>query len=142
MKIIYDSKEKSVITVEKGEEFFTTMNAFAKERDTSFTFSVIGGCDFVDIAYYDLDAKKYITKEFIDRNTEIITMTGNVAWYEGEPLIHTHGVFGNREYQCFGGHVMKLMISATAEVAISWLDKKLQKEFNEETGLKFYCGYI
>ena len=136
MKIIFDSKDKTVLTTDKGEEFFTVMNAFAKERDMSFTFSVIGGCNLVELAYYDLDVKKYLTKEFSDKNIEIVTMTGNVAWYEGDPLIHTHGIFSDRNYACYGGHVMKLVISATGEVVINWLTEKLTRIFDEDTCLK------
>lgn len=136
MKIIFDSKEKTVLAVEKGEEFFEVMNKFAKERNKSFTFSAIGGCDMVELAYYSLEEKKYLTKEFSDTNIEIVTMTGNVAWYEGEPLIHTHGVFGGREYNTYGGHIMKLHISATAEVMINWLSEKMERKMDKETCLK------
>src|ERR1035437_5421537 len=139
MKIIFDSKDKTILTVDMGEEFFTVINKFAKDRNTSFTFSVIGGCESVELAYYDLGSKKYITKEFKEEIIEIITMTGNAAWYEGKPLIHAHGVFSGKNYRCFGGHVMKIPISLTAEVVISWLNKKIEKEYDTETGLKFLC---
>ncbi len=127
------------MTLDKGEEFFAVMNEFSEVRNSSFTFSAIGGCNLVELAYYDLDLKEYITKEFVERNIEIITMTGNVAWYEGKPLIHTHGIFGRRNYECFGGHITKLNISATAEIVIDWLDEKIKKEYDPESGLKFFC---
>ncbi len=139
MKVIFDSKDKSVVVVGKGEEFISAITKFAKERDVSFTFSMIGGASSVDIAFFDMNEKKYVTKTFspgFSKNIEIVTVTGNVAWYEGEPMVHAHGIFSNEEYQSFNGHIMKITISITAETMINWLPTKIERQFEEETCLK------
>jgi len=139
MKIIFDSKEKTVLAVEKGEEFLSTITTLAKERDASFTFSMIGGASSVDLAFFDMGKKDYVTKTFLpgfSENIEIVTVTGNVAWFEGEPIVHAHGIFSNEEYKTFGGHIMKLPISITAETFINWLPEKLNRKFDEGLCLK------
>lgn len=143
MKIIFDSKDRSVLSFEKGEEFINALNAFAKERDASFTFSMIGGASSADIAFFDMNTKEYVTKTFLpgfSKNIEIITVTGNVAWCEGNSMVHAHGIFSNEEYQTFAGHIMKLNLSITAETVISWLPEKIEREFDSETCLKLLKG--
>lgn len=139
MKIIFDSKDKSIVAIEKGEEFISTITNFAKERGTSFTFSMIGGASEVEIAFFDMNKKEYTSKIFkpgYSQNIEIVTVTGNVAWYEDEPMIHAHGIFSNEEYHTFAGHVIKIIISITGETMINWLPEKIQREFDEEICLK------
>lgn len=128
MQIIFDSQEKTVAKIEVGEEFIATLTAFAKERDKSATFSMIGGANLVDVAYYDMDKENYLTKTFTDSNIEVLPVTGNIAWFEGSPVVHAHGVFSGRDYVCFGGHIMKLMISITGELVIDWLPTKMERE--------------
>ena len=46
----------------------------------------------------------------------MVSVNGNVAWFENEPIVHMHGVFSDEEYKCFGGHVAKLVISIPAKL--------------------------
>lgn len=136
MQIIFDSKEKSVLKIEKGENCLEVLKSLAKEKDASFHFSIIGACSHVELSYYDLKTKKYFAKEFRADTIEILSVIGNVAWCEGEPVMHAHGVFSNENYECFGGHIAKLIISATGETIINWLPEKINKKYDEKTGLK------
>ncbi len=136
MQIILDSQNKSVIRIEKGEDALIVLKSFAQKKDASFNFSMIGVCSFVGLSYFDVNTKKYFNKVFNTGNIEIVSVNGNVAWYEEEPVVHAHGVFSNEKYECFGGHIMKIVISLTGEVVIDWLPKKVNKKFDEETGLK------
>lgn len=139
MKVIFDSKDKSIVKFEKGDKCFSLFTELAKERDTSFYFTMIGGCSAVELAFFDSNEKKYITKTFtpgFSKNIEIVNVTGNVTWYGGKPVIHAHGVFSNEEYKCFGGHIMKIMISITGETVVNWLPTKIERQFEKETCLK------
>ncbi len=110
--------------------------AIAKEKDTSFNFSMIGAGSPIELGYYDPAQKKYFSKEFSGESFEILSLSGNVAWFEGEPIAHAHGVFGNEKYETFGGHVAKLFISVTGEAVIDWLPEKIIKKFDDSTGIK------
>ena len=78
----------------------------------------------------------YFTKEFNEEDMEIVSVSGNAAWFEGMPIVHAHGVFSKKNYECFGGHVMRLAISLTGEAVINWLPEKIIKKYDDETGLK------
>ncbi len=136
MQIIFDSKEKSIVRLDKGEDCFEVLQTFAKKRDKSFTFSIIGACSMVDLSYYDLKNKKYQSKVFDQKHIEIVSVTGNIAFLEEEILPHMHGIFSNEKYETFGGHINQLIISATGEVVVDWLGEKITRKYDEETGLK------
>lgn len=139
MQIILDSQNKSVVKIEKGEDVIEVIKSFAKDKDKSFTFSIIGACSYVELAYYDLEKRAYFTKVFEEKNIEIVSVTGNVAWFESEPAVHMHGVFSNERYETFGGHINKLVVSATGETIIDYLPEKIKKAYDEGTGLKLMC---
>ena len=136
MQIIFDSQNKSIVKIDKGEDCLDVLKSFAEKKDLSFSFSIIGGCSLVELSYYDLKSKKYFSKKFEEKDIEIVSLTGNVAWCEGEPVVHAHGVFSNKNYECFGGHISSLVISLTGEAVIDWLPKKIIKKLDDETGLK------
>jgi predicted DNA-binding protein with PD1-like motif len=128
MKIILDSKEKTILKLEKGEELIESLVSISSQRDMSSDFSLIGGCSYVELAYYDMDQKKYLTKVFENKNIEVLPCRGNIAWFESRPIVHVHGVFSGPDYNCFGGHIMKLIISITGEVIINWLPEKIERQ--------------
>lgn len=123
--------------MEKGEDCLAVLKSLAEKRNLSFNFSLIGACSSVELGFYDLKAKKYLTKEFKAEGIEILSANGSVAWDENGPLVHAHGIFSGENYETFGGHVAKLIISLTGETIIDWLPKKFMKKYDEETGLKF-----
>ena len=139
MEIIFDSKNRSVVRVDKGEECLSILQSLAEERDASFTFSIIGACSLAELSFYDLNKKEYSSKTFNSGDMEILSVAGNVAWFEKEPILHAHGVFSNEKYETFGGHIVKIIISTTGEVVIDWLSKKIYKKYNKETVLKLLC---
>ncbi len=53
----------------------------------------------------------------------------------GEVILHLHGVFARKDYSTLGGHVKKLIISATGEVALQVYDKQLFRSYDPKTGL-------
>jgi len=136
MQIVFDSQNKSVLRIDRGEDCLEVLRSLAKDKNLSFNFSIIGATSQVELRYYDLKKKKYFGKEFKEENMEIISVNGNAAWSDDEPLVHAHGVFSNEKYECFGGHVVKLIISVTGEAIINWLPEKIIKKFDEKTGLK------
>lgn len=140
MQIILDTPNKSVIRLETGEECLGALKVLALEKNASFNFSVIGAAATVELGYYHLEEQRYFSREFGSSHIEVISVVGNVAWDEAEPIVHAHGVFSNEKYECFGGHVMKIIISATGEVAIDWLPEKINKKHDPKTGLKLLCS--
>jgi len=38
------------------------------------------------------------------------SIVGSVAWKEGEPSIHAHGVAGDSNFNAYGGHLLDLEV--------------------------------
>lgn len=89
----------------------------------------------VELAWYNLKQKEYVNKT-VAENLEIATVTGNVAMKEEEMIIHAHGVFSDKDMQTVAGHVNTMKVSAACEVFLIKLDGKIEREFDETTGLK------
>lgn len=139
MKLAYSSDTKVIIQFEKGDEPISLLAEFAEKSEKSFTLTIIGGCSQVELAYYDIETKTYSSKTHSARNIEVINISGNVAWVNGAPWVHAHGVFGDDNHHTFGGHVNSLIISATGEAVIELLPTKLEKKIDPESGLKLFC---
>ena len=68
MQIILDSQNKSVVRIEKGEEFLSVLKSVAQKKDLSCNFSMIGACREVELSYFDVATKKYFKKVFTLEN--------------------------------------------------------------------------
>ena len=71
---------------------------------------------------------------------EITSLVGNVTRKDDEPYLHIHINFSDEEGNAFGGHLVKVNISATCEIIISEIiadeiDGNVGRKFNDEIGL-------
>jgi uncharacterized protein len=66
---------------------------------------------------------------------EIVSMIGDIAVYQGKPVVHTHAVLGLPDGTTRGGHVVQLLVRPTLEVMVTVDPKGLQKRFDPETGM-------
>lgn len=111
------------------------LGKFAKEQGLqSAYFSAIGTCSTVELGFFNEFLKDYRKKPFVD-NLEILSLTGNIASSAGAPAIHAHGCFGNNDFEVKGGHIFKLIVSATCEVFLLAFDKPLLRERNSDWNL-------
>ena len=62
-------------------------------------------------------------------------MVGNIALMNNEIIVHTHGVFGRQDLSTIGGHIKKLIVSATCEITLTTFEKDFTRSFDEKTGL-------
>lgn len=134
VKLILQDQNIVLLRLDKGEEVFEKLLLFASENNvTAATFNVIGASQEVVLAYYDLPKKEYLDHTLAE-DLEIVSVTGNVGIMDNKPIIHAHGVFSNKKLQTYGGHIKKLVVSATCEVTLTKLDGELTRDFDEETG--------
>lgn len=69
---------------------------------------------------------------------EIVSLEGNIARKDGEPILHLHTSVACEDCRVFGGHLHSADISVTAEIIIDVIDGELTKEFDEETGANLF----
>lgn len=135
MKIALQDKNIYVISFEKGEEVFEGLQKFLKENViTACTFTGIGACSTVELGFFNTHIKDYRRKPFID-DVEIVSLIGNGATKDGEPVLHAHGVFGRTDFSLLGGHVFKIVVSVTCEITLTKLDGQLTRVNNPDFNL-------
>lgn len=62
------------------------------------------------------------------RNVEMGSLTGSVAWKEGKPSIHIHGVAGDNTFATYGGHLLDLEVgTGSLEITLIVHDKRLER---------------
>lgn len=125
-----------VIRLELDEKFSETLLSFCeKESIKSAHFTAIGAVEQVELAFYDLPTKTYSFRHF-ESPMELVSMTGNISLVDGQPFIHAHGVFSDKQFATVGGHVKDLVVGPTIEIFLAPIDEKIERKMNDEVGLK------
>ncbi len=108
---------------------------FCREQEINAgSFTIIGAVSEVVLSYYNIESKKYEDKNIVE-NLEITGIIGNVAKLNSDVALHMHGTFSDRDMKVVGGHVKKMVVSGTGEVALTIYKGEITREFDEVSGL-------
>ena len=98
-----------------------------QENLPSASFTGIGFLSEVTFGFYDFARKTYDPGSF--RDVELITMVGTIAWQDGAPSIHAHGVVGDKSFATHGGHMLDMTVgTGSMEITILVHDRRLERE--------------
>jgi predicted DNA-binding protein with PD1-like motif len=119
----------------QGDEAFSGLLEFAeKYHVTSAHFTAIGALNKATLGWFDPQRKMY-KKIPIDGQHEVIGMSGDIALYQGKPVVHTHMVVGSPDGTTRAGHVLDAYVSPTLEVMVTVEPITMKKRFDPETDL-------
>jgi hypothetical protein len=138
MKIRYDGYNW-IARLEKGEKLVESLLEAVKKENikTAWIFG-IGAASWAKIGFYSLASKQYNWKE-LDKDLEILSLQGNLAWEDDAPILHIHGTFSDETMQAFGGHVKELVVAGTCELFIhDWFKGSISRSVDPKTGLKMF----
>src|SRR5271157_1818281 len=128
------AKQYAVIFYE-GDEAFSGLLEFAeKYHVTSAHFTAIGALNGATLGWFDPQRKMY-KKIPINGQHEVIGMSGDIALYQGKPVVHTHMVVGTPDGTTRAGHVLDAYVSPTLEVMVVVDPIAMKKRFDPETDL-------
>lgn len=128
-------KNSWVIVLEKGEKIVEKLVEFVKAEDIkSGHLNAIGAVSSVKLAHYNLEKKRYSTKQ-IDQPLEVISLIGTVTMKGNESIIHCHIVVGTNEMSVYGGHLKEATVAATCEIIFNEFEEAINKERDENIGL-------
>jgi predicted DNA-binding protein with PD1-like motif len=128
------TKEYAVI-LGKGDEAVSGLLEFAeKYHITSAHFTAIGALSGATLGWFDPQRKMY-KKIPVHGQVEVIGMSGDIALYQGKPVVHTHMMLGTSDGTTRGGHVLDAHVSPTLEVMVTVDPITMQKRFDPETDL-------
>ena len=89
----------------------------------------------VRLAWFSWERKRYEPSVTLDEQVELLSLIGDVALKEGEPVVHAHAVVGRKDGTAHGGHLLKAHIRPTCEVVLTESPAHLQKFIDPESGL-------
>ncbi len=128
------TKQYAVIFYQ-GDEAFSGLLEFAeKYQVTSAHFTAIGALSGATVGWFDPQRKMYKKIPIVGQH-EVIGMSGDIALYQGKPVVHTHMVVGNSDGTMRGGHVLDAYVSPTLEVMVTVDPIAMQKRFDPATDL-------
>ena len=67
-----------------------------------------------------------------------MSLTGTIDTMDDEFYCHLHLSAGNEQGQVFGGHLNRAVVSATCEMVIRLIDGKIDRKYDDVTGLNLF----
>lgn len=118
-----------LFSIHKGEDLLQAIQSFCHHHQVRCgLISAIGAVEKAVVTIYDQKAKKYV-KVNLDKELEILSLTGNVSVFDDKPIVHVHAMFSDIQASAFGGHVVAGTKVFSCEVFIQELtgDPKVRK---------------
>lgn len=135
-KQINESPKTFILIFEIGDELAEGLLQFAKERKLSAaSFKAVGALSSVRLGWFSWESKKYEPSVTLDEQIELLSLIGDVALKDGEPVVHAHAVIGRKDGTAYGGHLLEAHIRPTCEVVLTESPADLQKFFDPKSGL-------
>ncbi|PTQ92702.1 hypothetical protein C8P68_11179 [Mucilaginibacter yixingensis] len=121
-----------LLVLKAGQPVVASLNAFMeKEKLPGAYFTGIGAVKNAEVAYYNIDQKKYIYKKFLS-SMEVLSLNGNLGYFEGKPIVHPHIAMAESDYSVHGGHLKEAEVSLILEIFITPVSKPITREWNKD----------
>jgi predicted DNA-binding protein with PD1-like motif len=138
VKRLKDTPEEKIYAVifRKGDEALSGLTDFAiqnKIEDAHFT--AIGAVSSATLAWLDLPKKMY-HRIAVNEQVEVVSLIGDIATFNGKPIVHMHTVISKSDGSTLGGHVFELNVNPTLEVMITANSIPLKKRADDASGMK------
>lgn len=119
-----------------GDEISAGLTSFAQKQNLSdASFKAIGALQSVKLGYYNPETKKYATSVELNEQVELLSLIGDVAQQDGNPIVHAHMIVGRSDGTTAGGHLMSAVVRPTCEVFLTESPTHLSKALDPESGL-------
>jgi predicted DNA-binding protein with PD1-like motif len=138
VKLLKDTPDEQVYAVifHKGDEALSGLTDFAiKYKIGDAHFTGIGATSSATLAWLDL-SKKIYHRIPVSEQVEVLSMIGDIAAFNGTPIVHTHTVLGRYNGSTVGGHVFELNVNPTLEVFVTANKTALTKKPDDASGMK------
>lgn len=129
---------KIIVRLDRGEEVVSSLLKIIKDENLQGGFvSAIGAADLIEVGLYEVEKQQYKSKRF-EGDFEIISCLGNVSRKDGEPYLHLHMSFGDKDFNVYGGHLSYCRISGTFECVIGLTKTAIERMKDSKTGLNIF----
>jgi uncharacterized protein len=133
---IDESPKTFILVFQTGDELAEGLLRFAREqRLSAASFKAVGALSSVRLGWFSWESKRYEPSVTLDEQVELLSLIGDVALKDGEPVVHAHAVIGRKDGTAHGGHLLNARIRPTCEVVLTESPAKLQKFIDPDSGL-------
>jgi uncharacterized protein len=133
--ITQDGEKTYALIFDRGDEATSGLLDFAKQQELAGShFTAIGAFSHVILGYFDLTIKEF-KKIPIDEQVEVLSLVGDIALKDGEPIVHAHVVVGKSDGTAWGGHLIEAHVRPTLEVMLVETPTHLHRRYDPDTGL-------
>jgi uncharacterized protein len=123
------------LVFEPNDEVVSAIAGFAlKERVGAARLTGLGGLSSATLGYFDRTRKIYEPIE-VSEQVELLSLVGDIALKDGEPLLHAHVSVGHRNGSVSGGHLLRAIVWPTLELFVDVYPEQLVKRLRVELGI-------
>ena len=131
-----DGEKVYAVIFLKGDEVLSGLTQFALDNHVEAAhFTGIGAFSSATAGWLDLKLKMYRAIR-VPAQVEVASMIGDIAMFNGKPVVHAHVVLSRQDGSTVAGHLWEGNANPTLEVFVSVDPVPLQKRLNEESGMK------
>jgi predicted DNA-binding protein with PD1-like motif len=133
-KLVKDTPGEQVYSIifYKDDEVMSGLTAH-KVSDAHFT--AIGAVSGATLAWLDIPEKMY-RRIAVTQQVEVLSLIGDIAVFNGVPIVHMHAVLCKPDGSTVGGHVFELTSNPTVEVFMTVDKTPLGKKADDASGMK------
>ena len=133
---IKKENNKIIVILNAGEEIIASLAKLAKDENIpSANISGIGALGHAVLGYYAQEQGGYARQEF-SGNLELISLLGNISWFDNEPVVHLHACVGSPDYMPRAGHLFEGTVTVTAEIILDIMTTKLERQQDQQFDFK------
>jgi predicted DNA-binding protein with PD1-like motif len=124
------------VVFSKGDEVLSGLTDFAiQNKIVDAHFTAIGAVSKATLGWLSVPEKQYHAIH-VDQQVEVLSMIGDVATFNGKPVVHAHLVLGREDGSTVGGHLWEAFVNPTLEVFVTANSVPLKKVPDETSGMK------
>ncbi|RZK87505.1 MAG: DNA-binding protein [Pedobacter sp.] len=132
-----------LMVLRQGDDVFQHLEKIAlEEKIPSASIYGIGFGSKATFGFYDFEQKKFNPKTF--ERVEMGSLNGSIAWSDGKPSLHIHGVATDEKFSAYGGHLLSLSVgTGSMEITVLVHDKKLERKVEQPLNanvLQLHCN--
>lgn len=127
-----------VVRINKGEEVLTKLKELCISENIKVgSISGLGAANEVEIGLFNTETKEYKTT-VMKGMFEITSLIGNISRKDDEVYLHCHINFSDDSLNTYGGHLVRVNISATCELIVTKINGNVNRKFDDNIGLNLF----
>lgn len=131
-------KNTIIARIDKGEEILEKVKELALTENIKLaSVQALGAIGDFTVGVLKTEEKQYKSNHF-QGDFEIVSLTGTINTMDDEFYTHLHLSAGNEQGEVFGGHLNRAIVSATCEMIVQVIDGRVNRKFDEDTGLNLF----